>query len=66
MKPGQYASKMIALFEETFGQVKKQRIPASADIQDADSSNLVGYQEATQHSDPSLEWVSIWPKSDWI
>ena len=47
VKPGQYARKMIALFEETFGQVKKQRIPASADIQDANSSNLVGYQEAT-------------------
>ena len=47
VKPGQYAGKMIALFEETFGQAKRQRIPASSDIQDADSSSLVGYQEAT-------------------
>ena len=47
VKPGQYASKMIALFEDTYGKVKRQRLPASADIQDADSSNLVGPQEAS-------------------
>ena len=35
------------LAEETYGKVKRQRLPASADIQDADSSNLVGPQEAS-------------------
>ena len=46
VRPGQYATKMIKAFEDKYGLVRKQRLPATTDIQDADGSNVVPQEDA--------------------
>ena len=47
VKPGQYATKMIKTFEDKYGPVRRQRLPATSDIQDADGSNVVAPEHAS-------------------
>ena len=49
VKPGQYATKMIKTFEDKYGSVRQQRLPATSDIQDADGSNVVAAWASTSH-----------------
>ena len=46
VRPGQYAMKMIKAFEDKYGPVRKQRLPATTEIQDADGSNVVPQEDA--------------------
>ena len=46
MRPGQYATKMIKALEDKYGPARKQRLPATAEIQDADGSNVVPQEDA--------------------
>ena len=46
VRPGQYATKMIKAFEDKYGPVRKQRLPATAEIQDADGSNVAPQEDA--------------------
>ena len=47
VRPGQYATRMIKTFEDKYGPVRKQRLPATSDIQDADGSNVVPHEDAS-------------------
>ena len=47
VRPGQYATRMIKTFEDKYGPVRRQRLPATSDIQDADGSNAVPYEDAS-------------------
>ena len=46
VKPGSYATNMVKTFEDHFGPVKRQRLPATADIQDYDGSSTIPQQDA--------------------
>eukprot|EP00913_Durusdinium_trenchii_P031885 g29862.t1 len=46
VKPGGYAANMVKTFEDYFGPVRRQRIPATADIQDYDGSSTVPPEQA--------------------
>ena len=46
IKPGQYASNIIKTYEDHFGPARKQKLPATSDIQDADGSNLASPEDA--------------------
>ena len=46
IKPGQYASNVIKTYEDHFGPARKQKLPATSDIQDADGSNLASPEDA--------------------
>ena len=45
-KPGSYATNMVKTFEDHFGSVKRQRLPATADVQDFDGSSAATQQDA--------------------
>ena len=47
VRPGQYATRMIKTFEDNYGPVRKQRLPATSDIQDADGTNAVPHEDAS-------------------
>ena len=46
IKPGQYAANIIKTYEDHFGPARKQKLPATSDIQDADGSNLASPEDA--------------------
>ena len=46
VKPGQYAANMVKTFEEVYGEVKRQKLPCTAEIQEFDTSNLITPQDA--------------------
>ena len=46
IKPGGYAASMVKTFEDYFGVVRRQRVPATSDIQDFDGSSTVPPQQA--------------------
>ena len=46
IKPGQYASIIIKTYEDHFGPARKQKLPATSGIQDADGSNLASPEDA--------------------
>ena len=46
VKPGQYAANMIKTFEEVYGEVKRQKLPCTAEIQELDTSDLITPQDA--------------------
>ena len=46
VKPGQYAAKMIKLLEENYGTTKKQKLPATAEIQEIDETGLISPADA--------------------
>ncbi|CAK9043853.1 Copia protein, partial [Durusdinium trenchii] len=63
VKPGGYAANMVKTFEDYFGPVRRQRIPATADIQDYDGSSTardgegarVGQREFEQFREQHIE-----------
>lgn len=46
VKPGGYATNMVKTFDDHFGVVKRQQLPATADIQEFDGSNTVLAEDA--------------------
>ena len=46
VKPGQYAANVVKTFEEVYGEVKRQKLPCAAEIQELDTSNLITPQDA--------------------
>lgn len=46
VRPGGYAANVVKTFEDQFGPVQKQRLPATADMQDLGGSSTVSSQEA--------------------
>ena len=46
VKPGGYAANMVKTFEDYFGPVRRQRVPATADVQDFDGSSTVPQEQA--------------------
>ena len=45
--PGRYADDMIEAFEAKYGMVRAQKVPAGPEIQEADRTSLLSYEEAT-------------------
>ena len=50
MKPGSCATNMVKTFEDHLGVVKRQRLPATSDIQDFDGSSRVPPEDAAIYS----------------
>ena len=45
--PGRYGEDMIEAFEKRYSPIKIQRVPAGSEIQEPESSPLLGYEEAS-------------------